>query len=139
MQLLQTALLQPINRRKHAATEAEVKPIHIGLMALLGAIYMTVELRLPLLSHLPVIWHFAIAFLLVLPLSWILAIRFGSGVLVFVLFLSGMAAAIVIDALLDFGHRNLFPFEVLWWWIVVGPACGLGAIAGSRRKLKATV
>lgn len=44
----------------------------------------------------------------------------------------GVAFGVSIDALMSSSERNLFPFEIVWWWIVGALPTVMGLVLGRQ-------
>jgi hypothetical protein len=124
-------VVQSANRNDFTMNQLPVRTPSI-LAALLGLVYVTAQLRIPVLASVPPIWQFAISFVVIFPITWFLVSKWRSGFVVLVMFIAGVATGVLVDVALDSGERNLFPIEVIWWWVLLGPACALGAIVATK-------
>lgn len=99
--------------------------------SVIGGIYVTVCYRVPDLINMEPLQHVYLSFAVLFPASLLLTVLAKRGFLPVVLFVSvGVAIGTVVDVFSDVRDRNLFPFEILWWWVLFAPAVFLGAVAG---------
>lgn len=65
------------------------------------------------------------------PASFVLTFLAKREVMAVVLFeLVGVAMGTIVDAFSDDKDRNMFPIEIVWWWVLFSPAVLAGSVAG---------
>jgi hypothetical protein len=86
----------------------------------------------------------AATFLLLVPAATFAAVKLKSNRLfAAILMFGGLAAGVVVDVVIDLVFfaidRNLFPFEVMYWWLLGAIPIALGFVGGHllTRKAKA--
>lgn len=83
-------------------------------------------------------WHdFGAAAVVLMPLGFLSArLARAPAWIVAGFFLAGMGGGVVVDVITDTKDRNLFPFEIAWWWALgaVPLAIGIAAARVSRRE-----
>lgn len=71
----------------------------------------------------------ALSFAIVFPPMAILTIRsLDSEWTLLFMWVVGLGAGVIVDVLVSNQDRNLFPFEILWWCLLFGPAAFSGTV-----------
>ena len=110
-----------------------MKKIHrVWLIAtVIGGIYVTFCYLVPSLINMKPLQHVYLSFAVLFPASFVLTFLAKRDVLAVVLFvLVGVAIGTIVNAFTDVKDRNLFPFEIVWWWVLFAPAVLLGVVSG---------
>lgn len=94
-----------------------------------GVVAATIIYRVPGMKGMTPLLQVALSFAIVFPPMAILTIlSLDSEWSLLFMWAVGLGAGVVLDVLVSNQDRNLFPFEILWWCLLFGPAAFSGTV-----------